>query len=1175
MTSPPDPSTADGVSIIIAAHNVADTLPETLESVLAQTAATWEALVVENGSTDGTAEVAARYAARDPRIRLLRQPAAGVSAARNAGLREARQPWVLFLDGDDWLAPEHVARLLAHALARPDADFLHCRWGYVAADGTFFERTVEDLAAASDLQPWFATSCVVCIHACFIRTALVRRVGGFDATLQTCEDWDLWQRLTRAGAVCAFADDVTARYRLRPTSASRNGAAMLRDGLRVLERGLSGAQLVPQRYYLAAYACGLAIGAGQDAVPLLDLLPDAPAVDLDPEGFMETLRIAVPTARALTPRSWPAIYPEVAASLRRWLEAAERRAQAEALAAMTLTALQRRVCEEAGGAVTVGETHGAVLEVTSPLTDLRPGPGVERLWATVTAQGQVLGTIELPVCEGVVPAQVLADAVAMECSWELLRLYFEATVYPTLRIERSAQGVRLWRGSLCLAQDLPATGDAHDPDPWSRWHDAVAWTVFLQELWGCPAWPVGRFYEPQPALPGGSRRRHDEAWLTVELSEPLPCLETSRAELRVVPMVAGAALGVFSLSVAEGRVEPGQLCSAITTLGGFELCRAVVREALLSRPFAAAPQTLRARLAASASSPAGQALVRARGETPWAPGYEEAVRRALRPAPDGLVLARRHASPAAEAASRRVRLPAAAAEELGARHAGTLALEVGAGNGALVYAPGVVWQPERSGPPARTGPTIAGQYDAVFFERLFAGREDPWDYTNAYERVKYAQSLELLPRGPVGRALEIGCAEGHFTVQLAPRAEFLVGADISPTALARARQRCAAFSHVQFTQMDLAADSLPGTFDLIVCSELLYYMGTPERLRAAVRKLARGLRAGGQLLTAHARVSGDEPIGPAFHWDVPFGVRTIRAMLEEEGGLHLERAIETPLYQVLLFRQGSRQAKGAPAVEQRPAAPPPLRVARQITWRDGADGAIAETSRLPILCYHQVAASGASGTAKYRVSPAQFEAHLQRLSAQGYYSVTLEEWRAAMEARRALPGRAIALTFDDGYRDFLTAAWPLLQRYGFHATVFVVTGAVGGMSAWDAAYGEPAPLLSWEDIRRLRQEGVHFGSHGAGHRALTALTPTEAARELLRSQRTLTEQLGEPPGTFAYPYGAWDRVVEHLAGGAGYDLALTCDPGHAQLLDRPLALPRIEVAASDAADDLLRKIDCR
>jgi peptidoglycan/xylan/chitin deacetylase (PgdA/CDA1 family) len=222
--------------------------------------------------------------------------------------------------------------------------------------------------------------------------------------------------------------------------------------------------------------------------------------------------------------------------------------------------------------------------------------------------------------------------------------------------------------------------------------------------------------------------------------------------------------------------------------------------------------------------------------------------------------------------------------------------------------------------------------------------------------------------------------------------------------------------------------------------------------------------------------------------------------------------------------------------------------------------------------YHRVAPTGSPAMARYRVTPGAFEAQLRYLRDAGYYSVSLEEWRAAVEAKKPLAGRAVLITFDDGYLDFLTHVWPLLRRYGFSATVFLVTDAVGRSNAWDGVYGEEVPLLGWEEIRQLRGEGVEFGSHSASHRALTALSPVDVAREGARSRAILERRLGVPINAFAYPYGDTDRVVQHLIGACGYTFGLSCRPGLSRFADSLLALPRIEVTGSDRFQDFIAKL---
>jgi peptidoglycan/xylan/chitin deacetylase (PgdA/CDA1 family) len=383
-------------------------------------------------------------------------------------------------------------------------------------------------------------------------------------------------------------------------------------------------------------------------------------------------------------------------------------------------------------------------------------------------------------------------------------------------------------------------------------------------------------------------------------------------------------------------------------------------------------------------------------------------------------------------------------------------------------------------------------------------------------------------------------------------------------------------------QLDLIQDPLPGCFELIVCSEVLYYCADKERVRAVARKLVDALESNGYLLTAHANLVVDNPNRTGFDWDLPFGARVIGEVLTSTRPLRLVKELRTSLYRIQLFRrEASRRFpfhRCTPEViEIAPPAPLPPAVASHVLWHGGRPRhsgvpQVVVTDRLPILMYHRVAPAGSATMTRYRVSPEAFEEQLCYLRDAGYYSISLEEWRTAVEAKKPLAGRAVLITFDDGYLDFLTHAWPLLRRSGFTATVFLVTDAIGQSNAWDWAYGEEIPLLGWQDIARLQSEGVEFGSHSASHQALTTLSPADVVREGMRSRTILERQLGVPINVFAYPYGDTDQVVRHLIGACGYIFGLSCRPGLSRFEDSLLALPRVEVTGADRFQDFIAKL---
>jgi peptidoglycan/xylan/chitin deacetylase (PgdA/CDA1 family) len=453
-----------------------------------------------------------------------------------------------------------------------------------------------------------------------------------------------------------------------------------------------------------------------------------------------------------------------------------------------------------------------------------------------------------------------------------------------------------------------------------------------------------------------------------------------------------------------------------------------------------------------------------------------------------------------------------------------------------------------------------------YWDRFFVS-PDPWGYSSAYETTKRANTLSVIPRGECKSALELACAEGHFSALLADCIGSLVASDISAVALERAAVRCHGKANITFQKLDFVRDPIPGQFDLIVCSEVLYYLGTIERLRAVMWKLVEALAPDGLLVMTHANLVSDDPDQTGFDWPGhTFGAKTIGDIASHLGGLVLEQELRTSLYRVQRFRHVSSDiAKKAPVVLEL-ALPMQLdrKLERGIIW----DGAIRtreaalngeETTTLPILCYHRIAENGPEALAPYRIDPRAFEQQVRWLRRRGYYSVSIAQWAEAMQQKAGLPGRPVLFTFDDGYRDFAEVAWPILDRHGFSALVFIVTGKVGTSAEWDADLGEPAPLMGWEEIGRLACEGVDFGSHSVDHRRLDSLPTDEVIEECSRSRAILEEKLKRPILAISYPWGVHNKDVRRSAADCGYTIGVTTRPARAQLTDDGLALPRVEV----------------
>ncbi len=229
--------------------------------------------------------------------------------------------------------------------------------------------------------------------------------------------------------------------------------------------------------------------------------------------------------------------------------------------------------------------------------------------------------------------------------------------------------------------------------------------------------------------------------------------------------------------------------------------------------------------------------------------------------------------------------------------------------------------------------------------------------------------------------------------------------------------------------------------------------------------------------------------------------------------------------------------------------------------------------RLPILAYHRIANSGPVGLREYRLPVEAFEAQVSYLRQQGYYSVDLFEWSLGKLTGKPASGRPILITFDDGYRDFIDFAWPVLHHHGLSAMVFVVPHKVGSVSDWDLRFGNPAPLLDWAQIRQLRCEGVRFGSHTATHQPLSNIPIDDAIKEATRSRTLLQQQLGEEVDAIAYPWGVSDARIRRELIRCGYKLGLTTNSGLAALNDDLMALPRIEIFGSDSLAAFAKKLE--
>jgi len=219
---------------------------------------------------------------------------------------------------------------------------------------------------------------------------------------------------------------------------------------------------------------------------------------------------------------------------------------------------------------------------------------------------------------------------------------------------------------------------------------------------------------------------------------------------------------------------------------------------------------------------------------------------------------------------------------------------------------------------------------------------------------------------------------------------------------------------------------------------------------------------------------------------------------------------------------------------------------------------------LRVLMYHKV--NDLPGNS-LTVPVSLFEEQMAQLRDLAFVPVSLAEVRAYYLEGTSLPPRAVLITFDDGYRDNLENAAPILHRYGYPAVLFAPIGYLGSSHPLPhdehlARQGIVNPTLDWSELAELEAAGIQVESHGIGHRPLADLELDEAAREIALSKLRLEEALGRPVRAFAYVKGSeahYRPVHLSLLRQAGYELAFTSISGANGPGTDPLQLHRYNV----------------
>jgi len=205
---------------------------------------------------------------------------------------------------------------------------------------------------------------------------------------------------------------------------------------------------------------------------------------------------------------------------------------------------------------------------------------------------------------------------------------------------------------------------------------------------------------------------------------------------------------------------------------------------------------------------------------------------------------------------------------------------------------------------------------------------------------------------------------------------------------------------------------------------------------------------------------------------------------------------------------------------------------------------------VPILMYHSV--DNKAGT--FFVSPENFAKQMEYIKKNGYEVITLDELVGSIRNKEHLKRNKVVITFDDGYKDNFEHAYPVLKKYGFPATIFLITDFIDKKPAF----------LNWSEVKIMSKDKISFGGHTKTHFYLgLMLDEKNALDELAGSKKAIEQQINMPANYFCYPGGGFNESTKALVVQAGYQGACSTNRGFADLNSDVYELKRIKVTNSD------------
>ena len=216
---------------------------------------------------------------------------------------------------------------------------------------------------------------------------------------------------------------------------------------------------------------------------------------------------------------------------------------------------------------------------------------------------------------------------------------------------------------------------------------------------------------------------------------------------------------------------------------------------------------------------------------------------------------------------------------------------------------------------------------------------------------------------------------------------------------------------------------------------------------------------------------------------------------------------------------------------------------RSMTARMVADS--ENGTKVMVLNYHKIDDLDIS----LSVLPRDFDDQMRYLKENGYHTITPEEFYESLSGNYELPENPVLITFDDGYEDNYRNAYPILRKYDFKATIFVISSFLG----------EKEHYFTWDQAREMAEHGISIQSHTVDHKAMTDLTDDQLRAELVESKKKIEDEMGRPVDFIAYPTGTYNLHIAQLVKDAGYKAAFTIKYGNVDKASNIYALERVPI----------------